>query len=100
MSVPLAVIALQVARMQYRKYGKLTTFGVVLLCAMLILPNFVLEFATRYEMLNTLLDYTGVIIGFFGLLLCGMGMTAFRSVAKVFCQDTSEKVRTSIKRKI
>lgn len=86
MSIPIAVIALLFARMEYRKYGKLSIVGVLLLCAMLIMPNFVLEFATRYEIPSTFLDYTGVIIGVFGLILCGLGMMAFRSFPRVLCQ--------------
>ena len=68
MTLPIAIIALLVARMEYRRYGKLTVIGVLLLCAMLILPNLVLEFATRYKLPGTLLDYTGVIIGVSGLI--------------------------------
>lgn len=90
MSIPAAVIALLAARMQYRKYGKLTAIGLLLLCVMLIIPNFMLEFATRYEMPSTILDYVGVIIGLFGLILCGLGMTAFRSVPKTLCLDAGE----------
>jgi len=81
---------LLVARMEYRKYGKLTTIGMLLLCAMLILPNFVLEFATTYEIPSTVLDYVGAIIGLFGLILCLLGMTAFRSVSKILCLDAGE----------
>ncbi len=88
-SIPVAVIALLVARMQYREHGKLTTTGLLLLCVMLFLPNLVLEYATRYEMPGTLLDYTGVFIGLFGLILCFTGITAFRSVQKVLCLHTS-----------
>lgn len=90
MTIPVAVIALLFARMEYRKYGKLTTIGVLLLCAMLFMPNLVLDFATRYEMPSTLLDYAGVIIGMFGLILCGLGMTVFRSIPKVLCQGADE----------
>jgi len=90
MTVPVAAIALLVARMEYRKNGKLNTIGVLLLCAMLILPNFVLEYATRYEFPSTVLDYVGVIIGLFGLILCLLGMTAFRSVSKILCLDAGE----------
>ena len=75
---------------EYRKYGKLTAIGLLLLCAMLIMPNFVLEFTTRYEMPSTVLDYIGVIIGLFGLILCGLGMTAFRSVTKTLCLDAEQ----------
>lgn len=60
MAIPVAVIALLVARMQYRKYGKLTPLGLALLCLMLFVPNLVFEYATRYEMPGTLLDYAGV----------------------------------------
>ena len=90
MSVPAAVIALLVARWEYRRHGKLTAIGVLLLCTMLIIPNLVLEFATRYEMPTSLLDYAGVIVALLGITLCALGMVAFKSVAKIFCLDTGE----------
>lgn len=90
MSVPVAVIALLVARMQYRKHGKLTALGILLLSAMLLMPNLVFEYATRYRMPDSLMDYSGVIIAVFGLILISLGTTAFRSVVKIFCLDAGE----------
>ena len=98
MTIPVAVIALLFARMEYRKYGKLTFVGLLLLCAMLIMPNFVLEFETRYEMPGTILDYIGVLVGLFGLIMCGLGITTFRSFPKMFCLDTGELTVSGIYR--
>ena len=66
MAIPVAVIALLVARMQYRKYGKLTPLGLLLFCLMLFVPNLVFEYATRYEMPGTLMDFAGVVIALLG----------------------------------
>lgn len=90
MAIPVAVIALLVARMQYRKYGKLTPLGLVLLCLMLFVPNLVFEYATRYEMPGTLLDYAGVVIALLGLVVMVLGVKEFKSVAKIFCLDAGE----------
>ena len=62
----------------------------LLLCAMLFVPNLLLEYATRYEMPSTLLDYLGVGIGILGIAICATSMIYFRSVPKVFCIDTGE----------
>lgn len=90
MSLPVALAALLVARWEYRRRGRLTWLGLGLLCAMLLVPNLVVEYATRYTMPATLLDYTGVLIALLGLVLCVLGMAAFRSVPKIFCLDTGE----------
>jgi len=90
MSLPVAMVALLVARWEYRRHGRLTWLGLGLLCAMLLVPNFVVEFATRYTMPATVPEYTGVLIAALGLVLCVLGMTAFRSMPKIFCLATGE----------
>ena len=90
LSVIVAVIALPVARAQYRRYGHLTVPGLALLCLMLFVPNYLVELATRYEMPETFLDYAGVAIALFGLVVLVLGMSAFRSAPKVFCLDTGQ----------
>jgi hypothetical protein len=60
-------IALLYARWEYRKRGKLTGLGLVLLCAMLLVPNLILEYATTYKLPGNLLDYIGMVVGGFGI---------------------------------
>jgi len=83
-------VALLHARWEYRKRGKLTLLGLFLLCAMLFVPNLMLEYATTYEIPKTLLDYVGVLVGVVGVVLCLLGVTLFRSVAKVLCIETGK----------
>ena len=90
LTVPITTIALLYARWEYRKPGKLTVLGLVLLSAMLLMPNLVLEYATTYEMPNTLLDYVGVVVGSVGMALCLVSITLFRSVLKVLCLDAGK----------
>jgi len=94
LTVPVTMVALIYARWEYRKYGKLTLMGLLLLCAMLFVPNLILEYATTYEMPSTLLDYVGLIVGIVGLALCLISVTFFRSVPKVLCIDAG-KLTTS-----
>jgi len=82
-----SVCALLYARWEYRKRGKLTLLGLFLLCAMLFAPNLLLEYATRYEMPATSLDYFGVVIGIVGLAICLIGIIHFGSISKVLCVD-------------
>jgi protein-S-isoprenylcysteine O-methyltransferase Ste14 len=82
--------ALLYARRGYRKHGKLTFFGVFLLCAMLLVPNLLLDYATGYEMPHTLLDYLGVGIGILGLAIVAVSIVHFRSIPKMFCVQTGE----------
>jgi len=67
LTVPVTTVALLYARWEYRKRDKLTIFGLFLLCVMIFVPNLVLEFATRYEMPSTPLDYFGVAISIVGI---------------------------------
>jgi len=87
LTVPVTAVALIYARWEYRKLGKLSLLGLFLLCAIIFVPNLVLEYATRYEMPSTPLDYFGVLIGAIGLALCLVSITFFRSVLKVLCVD-------------
>ena len=90
LTVPTSIVALLYARWEYRKRGKLSLLGLFLLCAMLFMPNLVLEYATAYEMPSTLLDYIGVLVALFGLVVCLIGIINFRSVSKVLCTDAGE----------
>ncbi len=86
-SVLVSVVALLHARWEYRRRGKLSPVGLLLLVAMLFTPNLVLDYATTYQLPSTALDYVGLAIGILGLALCLVGMTVFRSVPKVLCLD-------------
>lgn len=92
LAVLVAAVALLYARWEYRKRGRLTILGLALLCAMLFVPNLILEYATRYEMPSTLLDFVGLLVGGAGLLLCLISMTFFRSMTKVLCLDAGSLV--------
>lgn len=94
LTVPVTAVALIYARWEYRKYGKLTLFGLLLLCAMLFVPNLVLEYATTYEMPSTPLDYFGVFVGIVGLGLCLISIIYFRSPLKVLCVDAGKLTLT------
>ncbi len=94
LTVPVTAVALIYARYEYRKYGKLTFVGILLLCTMIFVPNLILEYATTYEMPSTLLDYIGVFVGVTGIALCVIGIVAFQSISKVFCIDTSALTNT------
>ena len=85
LTVPVTTVALLYARWEYRKRGRLTVLGLVLLCAMILVPNLILEYATTYEIPSTLLDYVGVVIGIFGIALCLISIAVFRSMQKVLC---------------
>ena len=87
LAVVVTAVALTYARWEYRIRGKLTVFGLLLLCAMILTPNLMLHYATNYEMPSTLLDYVGVLISAIGIALCLAGMTIFRSPLKVLCLD-------------
>ena len=87
LTVPVTAAALLYARWEYRKRGKLSMLGLALVCAMLFVPNLILEYATTYEMPSTFLDYAGVIIAGFGIGLMLVSVFAFRSMSKIFCLD-------------
>lgn len=83
-----SVIALLYARWEYRKLGKLTIVGLLLLCLMLFLPNLLIHYATRFGMPVTPLDYFGVLVALAGLILCLVGIIHFRSIPKMLCVET------------
>ena len=80
-------VALLFARFEYRKRGNLSVFGLLLLLAMIFVPNLMLDYAIEYEWPSTLLDYVGVLTGVAGTVLCGLAIFAFRSPLKVLCLD-------------
>jgi protein-S-isoprenylcysteine O-methyltransferase Ste14 len=90
LTVPVTAAAIICARWEYRKLGKLSLLGLSLLCVMLFLPNLVLEYATKYEMPGTLLDYIGVFVGVAGIALCLVSVIQFRSLPKVMCMKTGK----------
>jgi len=90
LAVPVSAAALLYARWEYRRRGKLTFFGLLLLCAMLFVPNLALDYATRYELPNTALDYFGVVICIVGILILLISIAQFRSLPKVLCVDAGE----------
>jgi protein-S-isoprenylcysteine O-methyltransferase Ste14 len=90
LTVPVTAVALIYARWEYRRLGKLSLLGLFLLCVMFFVPNLVLEYATRYEMPSTYLDYFGVLIGTIGLALCLVGVIFFRSILKALCVDAGK----------
>jgi len=94
LTLPVTTLALLYARWEYRVRGKLTVLGLALVCAMLFVPNLMLEYATTYEMPGTLLDYTGVLMGGFGLGLCLVSVLFFRSATKVLCMDPGKLTTT------
>lgn len=83
----MTAVALLYARGEYRKRGKLSILGVALLCAMLLIPNLILEYATTYAMPSTLLDYVGILISGAGIALCLVSVALFRTALKVLCLD-------------
>ena len=94
LTLPTSAVALLYARWEYRRRGKLSLVGMLLLCVMLLMPNLVLHYATRYSMPGTILDYIGVVIGIFGLALCFGGMVFFRSPLKMLCLRTGDLTLT------
>jgi protein-S-isoprenylcysteine O-methyltransferase Ste14 len=90
LTVPVAAVALLHARWEYRKRGKLTLLGLLLICGMLFVPNLLLEYATEYEMPNTAMDYLGLFVGVVGIALVLFGIAVFRSAPKVICLDAGK----------
>ena len=90
LAVVVSGAALLYARWEYRRNGSLTIVGLFLLCAMLFVPNVILDFATTYEMPGTALDYAGVIVAVAGLALCLVAMVRFRSITKILCLNPGE----------
>lgn len=93
-SVALTIIALLYARWEYRKRGRLSPFGLVLLCGMLFVPNLMIHYLIDYGISGNVLDLLGIALGVAGLLLCFTGIGHFHSTAKVFCLDAGELALT------
>ena len=87
LSIPVAAVALFNARLEYEKHGKLTVFGLLLVCLMLFVPNVLIDYATSYSTPDSTVEYAGVALAVAGLALCLTGIFAFRSMSKVFCLD-------------
>src|SRR5210317_1000738 len=90
LAVVISLLALLYARWEYRKRGKLTLMGLLLLCVMLFIPNLMLEYATRYRMPGTFLGYIGIVSGLAGLAILLWGVKHFRSIPKMLCLDTGD----------
>jgi protein-S-isoprenylcysteine O-methyltransferase Ste14 len=88
LSILVSTVALLYSRRTYRVKGKLNLLGTFLLCAMLFIPNLLIDYATTYEMPGTPLDYFGVIVCLAGLVLCIAAMIYFGSVSKILCLKT------------
>ena len=90
LSIVVSTAALLYARWEYRRRGRLSLVGLFLLCAMLFVPNVVLDFATTYRIPSTVTAYVGVVVGVLGLALCLVSIVRFRSVTKMLCLDPGE----------
>ncbi len=93
-----SAVALLYARWEYRKRGRLTLLGLFLLCAMIFMPNLVLEYATSYEIPSSPVDYIGLFMSIVGLAICLAGIIQFRSIPKMMCQDVGELTLSGIYR--
>jgi len=87
LALAITPVALLFARFEYRRRGNLSTLGLLLLVAMFLASNLILEYATSYEMPSTPLDYVGALVGTVGLLLCLLSIVVFRSPLKVLCLE-------------
>ncbi len=96
LSITVSALALGYTRWEYRKRGKLTLAGSLLLCAMLLVPNLILHYTATYELPATPIDYVGVAIGTIGLIICAAGIGAFRSIGKVFCLATPRLTQSGV----
>jgi len=93
-AIPLATIALLYARWEYRKQGQLSLLGLALLCAMLFVPNLMLEYATSYQLPRSPLNYAGTVIALFGLAVLLISIVSFHSMKKVLCVDPGKLATT------
>ena len=66
LAVPVTAWGIWKTRRDYRIHGKLTWAGLGSVCLMLLVPNLMLEYATRYELPSTLLAGVGVVVGVHG----------------------------------
>ena len=90
LSIVTSAVALLYARWEYRKRGRLSWFGLFLLCAMLFVPNVMLDRATTYSIPDTDLERLGVVLAVAGLALCFSSIFVFGSITKVLCLDTGK----------
>ena len=90
LTIPTSAVALLYARWEYRTRGRLSLLGLFLLSAMLFMPNLALEYATAYELPSTYLDYIGILVALFGIIVCLISIIHFRSISKVLCIDTGK----------
>ncbi len=88
LALAITPVALLFARFEYHRRGHLSALGLLLLVAMFLASNLILEYATTYEMPSTRLDYVGVLVGTAGVLLCLVSIVVFRSPMKVLCLDS------------
>ena len=86
-TIPVTTLAILYARWEYRKKGKLTILGLLLICVMMFIPNLILHYAATYTPPSNFLDFVGVLIGGIGLALALISIVVFHSVMKVFCMD-------------
>jgi protein-S-isoprenylcysteine O-methyltransferase Ste14 len=86
-SAALTIIGLLYARWEYRKRGKLGLLGLLLLCAMIFMPNLMLHYSIDYGLSGTMLDYLGIVLVVAGLAMMLTGILHFRSMAKMLCLD-------------
>ena len=98
LTILVAAIALGYARWEYRRRGKLSIVGLLLLCAMLIVPNLLLHYTFTYDYPSTSLDYVGVVITAVGMVICVAGFGAFRSIGKVLCLVSPTLTRSGVYR--
>lgn len=89
-SIITSAIALLYARWEYARLGKLSVLGLLLLCAMLFMPNLMLHYVFDYKLPSTALDYFGALLVLVGLGLCLWGIFNFQSLAKMLCVDAGE----------
>ena len=98
LSIPVSAVALLHARQEYRLKGRLSVFGITLLCLMFLMPNLVLEYATNYRWPETGLQYFGWALCAAGLFICCYAIVSFNSLSKVFCTDPGELTLTGLYR--
>ena len=89
-SIATSAIALFYARWEYARRGKLSLLGLLLLCAMLFMPNLMLHYVFDYKLPSTTLDYFGACVAMAGFALCLFGIFHFKSLAKMLCVDAGE----------
>jgi len=96
---PVAAWGLWMYRTAYRCHGRGTAASVLALCAGWLMPHCVLGASVPLRPApQSLLQWTGVALAILGLALTIVSTLHFRSVAMVFCRDTSRLVRGGLYR--